>query len=154
MDSKISYETFVKKSSDFVDSFCENITSLLPRHYIAKESLNENEYVVICDFAEQYAFVFQNAASGFHWNNSQVTVYPVVIYYKKNNELVYKCVVIVSDCLSHDAVAVHEFTRITTNFIKGLSNNISKTIYFSDGAPQQFKNYLNYHEEDFGIKAE
>lgn len=73
---RTSLETFVKNSADFVDNFCENITSLLPHHYIAKEqasylrslkeSLEKNQYIVICDFAENYAFVIQNAASGFH----------------------------------------------------------------------------------------
>ncbi|XP_066585899.1 uncharacterized protein [Prorops nasuta] len=163
---RTSLESFVKYSSDFVDDFCENIIHLLPHNYIAKEqakylrtlkeSLEENEYIVICDFAENYVFVIQSAASGFHWNNNQSTIYPVVIYYKQYNELVHKSMVIISDCLSHDAVAVYEFTRITISFIKKLSNDAVKIFYFSDGAIQQFKNYMNlyYHKEDFGLNAE
>ncbi|XP_043278835.1 uncharacterized protein [Venturia canescens] len=166
---RTSMETFVKSSTDFVDNFCENLLALLPHHYIAKkqasylrslkESLKQNEYIVICDFSENYAFVIQNAASGFHWNNDQATIYPVVIYYKEDNVLIHKSLVIISDCLSHDAVAVHEFIRITTEFIKELSNDAVKIIYFSDGAPQQFKNFknfvnINYHKEDFGLEVE
>lgn len=57
--------------------------------------------------------------------------------------------------VKNSTVAVHEFTRITTSFITELSNDAAKVIYFSDGAPQQFKNYknfvnLNYHKKDFG----
>ncbi|XP_066590497.1 uncharacterized protein [Prorops nasuta] len=166
---RTSLETFVKCTIDFVDEFCVRITDLLLHNYIAKkqssylktlkDSLDINEFIVICDFAENYAFVIQNAASGFHWNNCQATIFPVVIYYKKNTELIHKSMVIISDCLVHDAIAVHEFTRITTNYIRRLSSNVKKIIYFSDGAPQQFKNFKNfvnlyYHKNDFGLNAE
>ena len=33
-------------------------------------------------FAENYAFVVQNAAQSFHSNNDQATIFTVVIYYK------------------------------------------------------------------------
>ena len=104
---RTSMETVVKDSTSFVDNFCENLLTLLPHHYIAKEqarylrslkeSLKRNEYIVICDFSENYAFVFQNAASGFHWNNDQATIYPVVTYYKEDNILIHKSLVIISD---------------------------------------------------------
>lgn len=47
---------------------------------------------------------------------NQATFDAVVLYLK--NELVHKSVAIILDCLFHDAIAVHEFTRMTTNFIK------------------------------------
>ena len=47
-----------------------------------KSSLQDGEIVVICDFAQNYAFVVQNSAPGFHWNNNQATVYCMVYYYK------------------------------------------------------------------------
>ncbi|KMQ88333.1 hypothetical protein RF55_12203 [Lasius niger] len=120
-----------------------------------KMSLKEGEFLVICDFAENYAFVVQDAAPGFHWNNSQATVYPVVICFKDS----HKSLAIVSDNTIHDAIAVHIYTRIVVNYIKSISDNVRKIYYFSDEAPQQFKNYKNianlcHHEKDFGIKAE
>ncbi|CAH0552550.1 unnamed protein product [Brassicogethes aeneus] len=56
-------------------------------------------------------------------------------------------------------IEVNVFLKIVTAFIKSLSNTAKKIFYFSDGAPQQFKNYKNfvnlyYHKEDFGINAE
>ncbi|XP_044579666.1 uncharacterized protein LOC123261861 [Cotesia glomerata] len=83
---RTSLETFVKTSSDFVDSFCENITSLLPHNYIAKEqasylrslkeSLKENEFIVICDFAENYAFVkaYQASSDRAHLGQSLLLI--------------------------------------------------------------------------------
>ena len=35
--------------------------------------LNEEEFLIFLDFAESYAFIIQNAAQAFHWNNNQAT---------------------------------------------------------------------------------
>lgn len=119
----------------------------------------EGEFFVICEFAENYAFVVQDAAPGFHWNNNQATIYTVVVYYKENDIIVHKSLAIISDCLHHDAVAVHIYTKMVVNFIKTIDKNVTKVWYFSDGAPSQYKNikkFVNiyYHKEDFGIDAE
>lgn len=44
----------------------------LQANYIAKirEGPREGEVLVIGDIAENYTFVLQDAALGFHWNNS------------------------------------------------------------------------------------
>ena len=47
----------------------------------ANQSLHEpGELVVQADFSENYAFVVQDASQSFHWNNTQATVHPFVIY--------------------------------------------------------------------------
>lgn len=146
-------ETLEQTTSEFIEDFCEKMKQLTPHAFIAKqqssfmketrESLQDNEFLVVCDFAENYAFVVQDAAPGFHWNNDSATVYPVVVYFRENNLIVHKSLVIISNCLSHDAVAVYSFTKIIINFIKGLNENATKIHYFSDGAPQQYKNLNN-----------
>lgn len=97
---RVTLDTTIKSRIDFVADFCEKLSALLPHNFIAKkqaaylrdlkETLKEHEFIVIVDFAENYAFVVQDAAPGFHWNNDQGTVYTVVIYYKINNELTHE----------------------------------------------------------------
>lgn len=166
---KVTLETTLKNASDFVDDFCDKLVGLLPHNFIAKEqsaylralkeSITDNEFIVIVDFAENYAFIVQDAAPGFHWNNDQATVYTVVIYYKVNNQLTHQSMVIISDCLNHDSIAVHVYSGIIFDFIKSLSPTVSKVFFFSDGAPQQYKNYkhfsnLSHYREDFGVPVE
>ncbi|XP_066600762.1 uncharacterized protein [Prorops nasuta] len=165
-DPRATLETTVKSSYDFAQHFCDKLKAMLPHSYIAKEqssflkslkeSLKMDELIVICDFAENYAFVVQNAAAGFHWNNNQATVFPTVIYYKNSGELTHRSIVIISDCNNHDSIAVHVYLQIITDFLKTIRTSISKIYYFSDGAPQQFKNFANiyFHKMDFGISAE
>ena len=63
------------------------------------------------------------------------------------------------NCMKHDAVAVHVFLRALNESLTNFNLNLRKCIYFSDGAPQQFKNVKHfanicYHEQDFGRSAE
>lgn len=163
--------TLVTRNDDienFIKKFCNDAETLRYHAFIAKEqasyhrftkeNLKDGECIVIVDFAENYAFVIQHAAPGFHWNKIQATLYTVVIYYKMNDILHHKSLVIISDCLNHDSVAVWSYSKVINEFIRTFMTPI-KIMYFSDGAPQQFKNYKNfvniyYHADDFGAPAE
>ncbi|KAJ8688286.1 hypothetical protein QAD02_024081 [Eretmocerus hayati] len=124
-----------------------------------KENLREREVLVSLDLAENYAFVAQDAAQAFHYNNDQCTLVTVVLYYMKDSKLCHQSMVIMSDNLVHDTVAVHCIQKIITDWIKLHLPLIKKIIYFTDGAPQHFKNRFNfsnlkYHKHDFQLEAE
>ena len=80
-------ETMTKSSDEFVDSLCEKLKALQSHSFIAtqqgkfyedcKASLEPREVVISADFSENYAFVVQDFAQGFHWNNSQCTIHPL-----------------------------------------------------------------------------
>ena len=44
-----------------------------------KSESKPGEFLVTADFAENYAFVVQEAAQAFHWNYNQATLFPLVI---------------------------------------------------------------------------
>ena len=116
------------------------------------------EFLVLADFSENYSFVVQDEVQGFHWNNSQATIHPFVIYYRDSGKLHHISFVVISECLHHDTVAVYLFQK---NLIKFLKERFfpRKIFYFSDGAAAQYKNRKNFlnlclHEADFGVTAE
>lgn len=86
--------------------FSDKLIKLLTHSFIAlnqsnffketKENLKEGQFAVICDFAENYKFVLQDEIQSFHWNNSQATILPFVIYYKSENKIVSTSFVIKS----------------------------------------------------------
>ena len=45
-------------------------------------SLQPGEIVVVGDFSENYSFVLQDAAQGFHWNNAQATLHSCLLLQK------------------------------------------------------------------------
>ena len=163
-------ETLMKSSDEFVEVFCEKMLALQSHSFIAtqqsrffseyKSSLKPGEVVVSADFSENYAFIIQDSAQGFHWNNAQATIHPFVAYCKEGNTEKHLSFVVISECLHHDTVAVHLFQRHLIDFLMiALAQPPEKIIYFSDGAASQYKNRKNfinlcYHYDDFRVAAE
>ena len=146
-------ETYCASSEEFADTFCEKLELLRPHSFVASEqasfyakcksSLQPGEILVTADFSENYSFVLQDAAQGFHWNNSQATLHPFVAYFLDSGEVRHLSYVIISDCLHHDTVAVYLFQKWFIAFLKDhLPERLQpkKMIYFSDGASSQYKN--------------
>ena len=114
---------------------------------------------MVCDFAENYSFVVEDKIQSFHWNNEMATVHPFVAYYKTGTIINYVNFVVISECNTHDTVAVHLYIKLFLKFLKNLLPLTKKIIYFSDGCAGQYKNCKNFinlchHKEDFGIEAE
>ena len=163
-------ETMSKPVDEFIDMFCNKIQLLLPHSFIAKQqasfysdcklTLQQGEFLISADFSENYAFVLQDAAQGYHWNNSQATIHPFIVYYKDSGKLCHLNYVVISDCLHHNTVAVYLYQKCLIEYLKAhVCPHPRKIFYFSDGAAAQYKNrknFLNlcYHEEDFDIPAQ
>ena len=171
---RTSLETITKSTEDFIVTLIENLQQLKRHGFIArmqaayyrdaKEELKLGEVLVVCDFAENYSFVLQDAAQSFHWNNMQATLHSFVIYHRfpveEDTTTNLKCtsLVIISDRLSHNTTAFHCFQRKLVEFLKDRFQ-ITKAYYFTDGAASQYKNRKNFmnlafHENDFGFVAE
>ena len=123
-----------------------------------KINLQQNEVIVLGDFAENYSFVVQDEIQGMHWNNSQCSLHPIVIYFKNDeNELKSHSICFISDDLNHDVDFVHVVVRETVHFVKSfLVDELVHVHYFSDGCAAQYKNCKNFlnlcnHKNDFGV---
>ncbi len=108
---RTTLETYTKPVDEFVDMFCEK---LRPHAFITgqqasfysdcKSTLSPRDMLVTVDFS---SFVLQDAAQGYHWNNSQATIHPFVAYYKDRSEnRMHLSYVIVSEVLHHNTTAV------------------------------------------------
>lgn len=98
---------------------------------------------------------------GFHWETSQATLHPFVVYYREEvgGELKSLSVCIISDDREHVTGTVHAFQKAMLEKVKLHLPQLKNIIYFSDGAAGQYKNCKNFinlcfHEKDFGVKAE
>ena len=85
---------------EFVDEVCKQAKFMCEHHYIrnsqatylehCKSTLPEDNALVLLDFVQNYSFVIQDAIQGYHWNNSQATLRPFVIYKKIKKILLMK----------------------------------------------------------------
>ena len=154
---------------EFIEVLGQKTETLASHHFIArnqaeylrslKSRLTHEEVIVLLDFAENYSFVIQDAAQGFHWDNSQCTLHPFVLYHVEDGTLKSTSLCIVSNGMHHDTVAVHTFQQKVIDYVKDVMPTTRKLYYFSDGAASQYKNYKNFsnllmHYADFGISAE
>lgn len=101
---------------------------------IMKENLVQDSIIILMDFAENYSFIVQDAVHGFHWENSQATLHPFVLYFSSGSELQNMNCCIISDCLQHDTIAVHAFLRALIEFVTEHHSGIKYMHYFSDGS--------------------
>ena len=147
-----------------MNSFLKHLTRLL---FIAKaqgsylkqqkENLGENDVIVLVDFAENYKFLVQDEIQGYHWNKTQCTLHPVVVYSKKDGVLVERSLCFISDDLNHDVDMVYKILKETVSYILDHVNEECKLVhYYSDGCAGQYKNCTNFLnlcclKEDFGI---
>lgn len=149
---------------DFILDLARKIIHLTSHHFIAKhqsgylknlkEEIEEGEVIILMDFAENYSFVIQDESQGFHWDNSQATLHPFVVYYRDEGELKNLNFCTISDCLVHNAAVVHIFISKVVEFLKSLLPQLKHIYYFSDGAGGQYKNFKNflnicYHKKDY-----
>ena len=95
-------QILVMDTDEFLDDFCKRLLTLKTHHFVSKmqslffknliENLLAGEFLICFDSAENYAFVVQNSAPSFHWNNDQATIFTVVIYHKDGGELKHRSV--------------------------------------------------------------
>ena len=103
------------------------------------------------------SFIVQDEMQGFHWNNLQCTLHPVVVYYKDGDALQSVSYCIISDDNKHDVRIVYQVQKEITDF-KLSFPYLSHVTYFSDGCASQYKNCKNlyslcHHKPDYNIDA-
>ena len=108
--------------------------------YKMKNTLPSGTALVVGDFSENYSFVVQDAAQGVHWSNSSCTLHPWMCYFAENGVLKTHFVLFISDCLTHDTVAVYAFQKVLISLLKEKITNLAAIHYFSDGCARQYKN--------------
>ena len=167
---RCTLKDIVESRDDCMISLSQQIVQLTRHHYQAKaqstyfvklkEAVTTGEVVVQGDFAENYSFVVQDAAQGFHWDASQCTLHPFVVYWREEEVLCHQSYCCISDGTKHNSAMVHAFLRRLVAEIRARVPGLKKVHYFTDGCAAQYKNKYNFinvchHEEDFqGVSCE
>lgn len=166
--------TVVSIPSELLDELVERLEKLKRHHYVSKlqsnylrslkATLAPTEAIVLMDFAENYNFIVQDASQSYHWNASQATIHPIVVYFRSDdhepgsNSCSCVSYIVVTDALKHDNAAVHAFQRHFLHEIRLKKENLIRIHYFTDGVASQYKNRKNFvnlafHKQDFGLEA-
>ena len=98
-----------------------------------------------------------------YWDNSeQVTLHPVVFYYKSNDgsqEIQHTSCIIISDCMVHNASTVVAFIKeVIIQKVKEICTDFNFLHYWSDSPTSQYRNktifsVIAHHRKLFGMSA-
>ena len=106
-------------------------------------NLPENHAVFVMDYAENYSCRYQNEVQTAFWDQMQVTIHPVMVYYHKviddKKVLVKHSVIGISDDTKHDADGVHAFEARVLEVLAGAGLNFMRIHQFTDGCAAQYK---------------
>ena len=157
-------------ASDFIDCLLQKIDSLTTHHFIAKaqtkfcrdlkENITANECLIQGDFSQNYSMFIQDSTQASFFNPvAQATIHPFLVYINQGGKITPHSIAVISDCNSHNTVAVHTFLRPVLSYVKQLCPVVEIVKYFTDGAASQYKNYKNLanltqHFADFNLQAE
>ena len=96
---------------------------------------------------ENYLFIILDPVQGFHWENSQLSVHPFVVYYRNKNGSQSLC------SFSDNQSAVHSFLVVALSFVKSKLFFLCKMLFTSVMVQPAslYKNYkafnnLRFHE--------
>ncbi|XP_070564656.1 trichohyalin-like [Ptychodera flava] len=149
-----------RTTEDLVNELIEELTPF-PQHlfnaywqyaqFTNATKKHPSDTKVLCmDFAENYTCQLQNEVQAAHWTHTQVTIHPVIAYYKEKGKEVREAIIFVSDDLNHDSHAVHVFTGIVNTHMKDRRNlDLQKMIIFSDGCAAQYKSCTPFADMSF-----
>ena len=156
-DKDVFITGFKKEAEDF-----KNHVQRVQRQYKELRNLKQNlpnsEVILQMDFAENFACRSLEEIQSAYWNQTSVTLHPVVIYYKENEELKHQSIVMVSDEMSHSASTVCTMIDDLIPQIKAIVPDCTKVHYWTDSPTSQYRNKFIFmtianHKEIYGVTA-
>ena len=98
------------------------------------------------DFSENYTCRHGRETQSYHWNQKQITIHPMMLYYKQNGELQKDGYIAITDDLKHDARAVATFEKEAICHVRDRGVDIKKIHQWTDGCAAQYKGCNSFAE--------
>lgn len=124
-----------------------------------KQNLPSNEVFIHMDFAQNYSCKTAEEIQSAYWNASQVTLHPIVIYFRGiNGNLEHRSYVAVSNSLVHaSSTVITILDRLFSMELLELQN-VQHIHYWTDSPTSQYRNRYIFdlilrHTERYGIPA-
>lgn len=111
--------------------------------------LEESEVALAMDFAETYANRYQDETQCSNFDQNQITVHPMMAYYKAGGDLVKHAIIGITDEEKKDAAAVKAFEDAALQILA--EETIVEKIH-EDGCASQYKRKHSFY--DISIRSQ
>jgi hypothetical protein len=112
-------------ASTFIDTLLDKINKLTKHHFISieqskfcrelKEKITPEECLIQGDFSQNYSMFVQDSTQSSFFNPVQrATIHPFIAYLNVSGKISPHSIAVISNCNSHNTVAVHSF--LATSF--------------------------------------
>ena len=123
-----------------------------------KETLPEHHIVLQMDSSENYSCSSADEIQSGYWNKTQVTLHPIVAYFKHDGKAQHKSFVVVSDEVGHNTNTVIAIITKIVPEINALDEEVSHIHYVTDRPTSQYRNKIMFliakqHTQLFGFPA-
>ena len=109
------------------------------------KDIPEDTLVQVLDFAKNYLCSFQDEPQGCYWDHQQVTLHPIVCYYKDpEGNVVTEEIMCISEDLKHDSYAVQKYEAVAMNHFKEKKMCFGTVVQFCDQCPGQYKSHVPF----------
>ena len=107
-----------------------------------KENVPDNHVYIHMDFAEDYRCKSQNEIQSAYWSTTQVTIHPVVMYYKNRGEKVnsHQSFVFISSESHHDTTFIYTLIGKLVPLFKEIVPNLEMIHFWTDSQTNQYRN--------------
>ncbi|XP_038055143.1 uncharacterized protein LOC119727354 [Patiria miniata] len=104
-----------------------------------KEHLPENWAMMVMDFGQNRKVFYQDEIKAAYYGQMQITMHPVVMYYRQNGTLVRDSMIFLSDDIRHDYHAVEHYLNMASQHLASNMQQVDKEVLWSDGCQSQYK---------------
>ena len=153
--------------NDFVRPVTKPLTTFLTHLFVAgwqdeqyryiKRNLPDDQVLMVLYFGQNMAMKFQRAIKSVHWCKGQITIHPIMCYYREDRALTWEAVIFLLDDLGHDHHAAEHFETMTIDHLKSNRGlNFKSVIKFTDGCAGHYKSVnafidISCSEDDHGV---
>ena len=104
-----------------------------------RDDLSDGLTLQVMDFAKNRGIIYQDEIKSAFYTHQQVSMHPIVTYYKADVGLVKNSSIIISEDNQHDGHAAHHFQGIVNEHMSELrGQKPTRTVFFSDGCAAQY----------------
>ena len=140
--SHAQFKALLRKDTLTFRSHVSRIGTQFKEQKYLTENLPPNHVYIHMNFAEDHLCRSQNEIQSAHWSPTQVTIHPVVIYFKQPGaqKSSHRSFVFVSNESRHDATLVFTLIGKLIPLLKEIVQNLTMVHYWTDSPTSQYRN--------------
>lgn len=115
------------------------------QHAMMKACIEARKTTIVMDFAENYSCHFQNEVQSGFFDQAQVVIHPMMVYYDKQATRFKHSIIGITDDVSKDAATVQAFEDSAIEILQKNEVALGEMHEWTDGCAAQYKGKSSFY---------